>query len=363
MPDLTHQQNSDPNQLIQKATELYQKAPLDKWQNKLKGLEPQTLKPEFWQSTEAEEISKEIASLRAQLKEYQTLKDLSDDLKTALELVGSEPEWQKEVDQLTKKLKAAVKQLTLKQYLSGPYDHLGAIFSIHSGAGGTEAMDWANMLKRMYQRFFERKGWAFKLVSESKGEEAGIKAAEFLVQAPYAYGYLKNERGTHRLVRLSPFNADNLRQTSFALVEVSPLIPKTDTSVKILPDDLEWKFSRSSGAGGQNVNKVNTAVELRHKPTNIVVKSKEERSQVQNKERALQKLRSLLALKQEEERLKKLAAEKGKFTTASWGNQIRNYVLHPYKLVKDTRTKVETSDVEAVLDGKINQFIEAEIKL
>jgi len=354
---------ADIKKTLQQARALSKKAPVAELKAKLKKLEAKTMRPSFWQSDEAESISKTIAQLNHQLREYQQLNQLSQDLKTGLTLVAEDNHWQTEVDKLSKQLNKLIKQLTLKEHLSGPYDHLGALLSIHSGAGGTEAMDWAGMLKRMYARYFERKGWQFKQVSESRGEEAGIKAAEFVIDIAYAYGYLKHERGTHRLVRLSPFNADNLRQTSFALVEVSPLIPQTDATIKISPEELEWKFSRSGGAGGQNVNKVNTAVELKHKPTGIVTKSREERSQVQNKERALQKLRSLLALRQEKKYLQQLAQEKGQFITASWGNQIRNYVLHPYQLVKDTRTKVETSQTENVLDGDLDQFIEAEIKL
>jgi len=262
----------------------------------------------------------------------------------------------------SKKLINLTKSLELTQYLAGPYDHTYAIISLHAGQGGTEAMDWTEMLQRMYIRYFERKGWKYKFVSESRGDEAGIKEATFEVMAPHAYGYLKKEQGTHRLVRLSPFNADSLRQTSFSLVEVLPIIDSSN-NIELKDSDLGWNFSRAGGAGGQSVNKTSSAVELTHKPTGIVVKCREERSQVQNRERAMKMLKAKLAIIEEEKYNKELSAEKGQHQNASWGTQIRNYVLHPYQLVKDTRTGVETSDSAGVLDGNLDLFIEAEIKL
>jgi peptide chain release factor 2 len=233
---------------------------------------------------------------------------------------------------------------------------------IHAGQGGTEAMDWSEMLKRMYLRYAERQGWKTTLIEESRGEDAGIKSATFEITAPYAYGYLKHERGTHRLVRQSPFNADALRQTSFALVEVMPLIDQDNTAIEIKDAELSWHFSRAGGAGGQNVNKVNSAVELTHIPTGIIVRCREERSQAQNRARALSTLKSKLAQLEDDKFAAEMARVKGKHVHASWGNQIRNYVLHPYHLVKDTRTEIETSDTAAVLDGDLDVFVQAEVR-
>lgn len=331
----------------------------------IKAKQELTLSPDFWQRQEAQSIMRELSWLEEKQAKLKNLVKLQNDLEGLQSLLEEEPDNQElklELTQTQKKLTKMIQELELEKFLSGKYDHLGAIFSIHSGQGGTEAMDWASMLQRMYLRFWERKNWPAKFISESRGEDAGIKEASYEIEVPFAYGFLKHERGAHRLVRLSPFNADNLRQTSFALVEVLPLIEEDSNQVEIKDDDLSWHFSRSGGAGGQNVNKVNTAVELTHLPTGLVVRCREERSQAQNKERALKILKAKLALIEEEKQQLELAQAKGEHKLASWGNQIRNYVLHPYHLVKDTRTQVETSDTTGVLDGDLDQFIEAEIR-
>ena len=362
-----HQTTED---IITKAKAILGDRDLSGVEKKKIALESQTLEPAFWQKTDAQPIIQELAEYSNQLKQFQELNQVlqdTQDLEQALmdqNLLDSDRQsFEIEFEKQGQLLVKLVTALEFTQYLSGEYDRLGCVFSIHSGQGGTEAMDWADMLRRMYTRYFERKQWKFQLISEVRGEEAGIKQAEYEIVAPYTYGFLKHERGTHRLVRQSPFNADNLRQTSFALVEILPLIPASDKTIEINEDELEWKFSRSGGAGGQNVNKVNTAVELRHVPTSLVVRCQEERSQVQNKEKALQKLKSLLAQRKEDERQQRLQAEKGSHSNASWGTQIRNYVLHPYKLVKDTRTGVETSQAEQVLDGDLDDFIDAAVRL
>ncbi len=353
--------------LIIKADKLLQKLDLEKLKVDLSELQNQTYQEGFWQKNDAQKVMQEVSQLQAKISQIsQTLKQ-KQDLEALTELINESQE--KEVKNLEEEVaksisifESAVNNLELNQFLNGKYDNHGAIISIHAGQGGTEAMDWAEMIQRMYLRYFERKNWKYKFVSESRGEEAGIKSAEYEIPAAYAYGFLKHEAGTHRLVRLSPFNADNLRQTSFALVEVLPLMEANSTEVELKESDLEWRFSRAGGAGGQNVNKVNTAVELTYVPTSIVVKCREERTQIQNKERALKKLKAILAQQEAQKQKQELAEVKGKHTDASWGTQIRNYVLHPYQLVKDTRTEIETSDTTGVLDGDLDQFIKEEVR-
>lgn len=265
-------------------------------------------------------------------------------------------------------LAGKIKSLETKVFLSGKFDKGNAIIELFSGAGGADAQDWTAMLLRMYGRYCEKKGFEVKTIHQSFGEAGGpegrigIKSATLEIKGRYAYGLLKKEAGVHRLVRQSPFSAKDLRHTSFALVNVIPEINKGETEIEIKPEDLKIDLFRSSGPGGQNVNKRETAVRITHLPTGIVVSSQVERLQSSNREKAMQVLYSKLCQLKEEEKAKELKEAKGAQISASWGNQIRSYVLHPYKLVKDLRTDVENSNPEKVLDGDLDEFIEAEIK-
>lgn len=338
---------------------------LEEKEREFSRLKAATADPNLWKNPlKASEITKKMGILKEELGGF---KKLHEDLHMAIELFHetktenlSSQDFEKELLQIEHELK----KLELKTFLSGKYDFKNALVSIHSGQGGTEAMDWASMLYRMYLRFCERRGFKTATLSTTPGEEAGIKSVTFKVIGSYAYGYLKKEGGTHRLVRQSPFNADNLRQTSFALVEILPEFEERDLpDIRLKDEDLEWQFFRSSSQGGQNVQKVSTAVRVKHIPTNITVTAQNERFQEQNRKIALNLLRAKLWALQEQETKQTKKEIKGEYRPPSWGTQIRSYVLHPYKMVKDLRTQVETSDTDDVLDGGLEEFIEAQLKI
>ena len=311
-------------------------------------------------------LGQEIADLREEIDNVKKIKKDLDDIKEMQEI--ADDDMLKEIGEKIKKLKINIDKQEIKTFLSGKYDKNNAILEIYSGAGGVDAQDWATMLLRMYSRYCERKNYQVNIIDQSFGEAGGpdgrigTKSATLEIKGKYVYGLLKKETGVHRLVRQSPFSAKKLRHTSFALIEVLPEIKKEDIEIDIKEEDLKIDYFRSSGPGGQNVNKRETAVRITHIPTGIVSASQSERQQALNKDKAMKVLYSKLYKIKEEERDKELKDIKGGVTSASWGNQIRSYVLHPYKMIKDLRTEEESSNVEDILDGDLDQFIEAEIK-
>lgn len=330
---------------------------LDRVEQRIARLQNELASTETWKDAVVGAAkSKELAGLLAQFEPWQALRDELDDLDELAQL--DDASMRSELAAQLENLRLTYDGLKKELRYSGPYDARSAILRLSAGVGGTDAQDWTDMLLRMYLRWSEKAGMSAELLEQSAGEEAGLKSAVLSIEGPFAYGRLRSEHGVHRLVRLSPFNSDNLRQTSFALVEVLPQID-TPTEVKIDDKDLRVDVFRSGGHGGQSVNTTDSAVRITHLPTGIVVSIQNERSQLQNRETALKVLRAKLAQLQLEQHQDDLAKLKGPTKSAEWGAQIRNYVLHPYTMVKDTRTKHEEHDAQSVLDGKLDDFMEA----
>ena len=320
--------------------------------------------PDFWNDPEVSQNKmKEVKSLKEDVATYAALSAQYDDIETMIEMGYEEndPELIPEIDQMMKEFVQTYEDIRMKTLLSGEYDRNNAIVSLHAGAGGTESCDWAAMLYRMYTRWADKKGFSVEVLDSLDGEEAGIKSITFQVNGENAYGYLKSEKGVHRLVRISPFNAAGKRQTSFVSCDVMPDIEE-DVDVEIREEDIRIDTFRSSGAGGQHINKTSSAIRITHFPTGIVVQCQNERSQHMNKDKAMQMLKAKLYLLKQEENAAKAAGIRGEVTDIGWGNQIRSYVMQPYTMVKDHRTGVESGNVDAVMDGNIDPFINGYLK-
>jgi peptide chain release factor 2 len=332
---------------------------IDKMKEEVKKLEEETYKEGFWNDIEkAQKVTKKLSELKDQIEEYESLVKAIEDLEVLLELVSEEEGYElyKDLKVQFEEVSKRAEEFKISTLLNGEYDKNNAILSIHSGAGGLEAQDWAEMLLRMYKRWAERKNYKVEILDILRDTEGGIKSVTMLVKGHNAYGYLKSEKGVHRLIRISPFDASNRRHTSFASIDVYPELDD-DIDVEINESDLKIDTYRASGAGGQYVNTTDSAVRITHIPTGIVVQCQNERSQHSNRETALRMLKAKLIQLKEEERKEKIEDLQGKYTQIAWGSQIRSYVFHPYTLVKDHRTDVEVGDVTKVLDGDIDIFI------
>ena len=321
--------------------------------------------PDFWNDPEVSQNKmKEVKSLKDDVATYAALSTQYDDIETMIEMGYEEndPELIPEIDQMMKEFVQTYEDIRMKTLLSGEYDRNNAIVSLHAGAGGTESCDWAAMLYRMYTRWADKKGFSVEVLDSLDGEEAGIKSITFQVNGENAYGYLKSEKGVHRLVRISPFNAAGKRQTSFVSCDVMPDIEE-DVDVEIREEDIRIDTFRSSGAGGQHINKTSSAIRITHFPTGIVVQCQNERSQHMNKDKAMQMLKSKLLLLKQQEQAEKMSDIRGEVSDINFGNQIRSYVMQPYTMVKDHRTNAEISNVGAVMDGNIDPFINAYLSM
>lgn len=331
---------------------------------KLAELDAKIAEEGFWDDPEsAQKTMKEKKSLEDKINELETLEGSMEELEVTLEMAAEaeDEELAKEAEELAKKLTDSLEDLRLRTLLNGKYDKNNAIISVHAGSGGTDAQDWAEMLLRMYTRWCEKKGYKAKLIDMQDDTEGGIKSATLLVEGENAYGYLKNEKGVHRIVRISPFDSSGRRHTSFSSLDVTPEIDD-DVTVEINPEDLKIDTYRSSGAGGQHVNTTDSAIRITHLPTNIVVTCQNERSQHQNRDVAMKLLMSKLVELKEREQKENLDELKGDYSQITWGSQIRSYVFHPYTMVKDHRTGAEVGNVDAVMDGDLDYFINEKLK-
>ncbi|HIR77256.1 MAG TPA: peptide chain release factor 2 [Candidatus Choladousia intestinipullorum] len=333
-------------------------------EQRVQELERRMEEPDFWDNPEkSQESMKTLKSLKDDIETYRKLEEQYEEIEMLIEMGYEEndPAVIPEIEETLESFKSSLEDIRIKTLLSGEYDECNAIVTLHAGAGGTESCDWASMLYRMYTRWADKKGYQVEVLDYLDGEEAGIKSVTFQVNGPKAYGYLKSEKGVHRLVRISPFNAAGKRQTSFVSCEVMPDIEE-DVDVEINMDDLRIDTYRSSGAGGQHINKTSSAIRITHLPTGIVVQCQNERSQHQNKDKAMQMLKAKLYLLKQQENAEKVSDIRGEVKEIGWGNQIRSYVMQPYKMVKDLRTGEESGNVDSVMDGNIDPFINAYLK-